>query len=56
MTALAKPNQIVIGQLVYDALDNTQKGTFKRIHIDPKVWDYASESAGGSIYHIHGSI
>lgn len=56
MTALAKPNQIVIGQLVYDALDNTQKGTFKRIYIDPKVWDYVSESAGGGIYHIYSSI
>ena len=56
MTAFAKPNQIVIGQLVYDALDNTQKSTFKRIYIDPKVWDYVSEYAGGSIYPIHGSI
>ena len=56
ITALAEPNQIVIGQLVYDALDNTQKGTFKRIYIDPKVWDYVSESAGGGIYHIYSSI
>jgi adenylate cyclase len=56
MTAFAKPNQVVIGQLVYDALDNTQKSTFKRIYIDPKVWDYVSESTGGSIYRIYGSI
>jgi hypothetical protein len=33
MTALAKPNQIVIGQLVYDALDNTHKGGFTSVSL-----------------------
>jgi hypothetical protein len=34
MTALAKPNQIVIGQLVYDALlDSTHKGGFTSVSL-----------------------
>jgi len=35
MTALAKPDQIIIGQLVYDALDDNQKSTFKLLPISP---------------------
>jgi adenylate cyclase len=55
MTTIAKLDQIVIGQLVYDSLDNSQKATFKRIYVDPKIWDYVSDYTAG-IYSIYGSI
>lgn len=33
MTALANPNHIVIGQLVYDMLDESQKSAFQPINL-----------------------
>jgi adenylate cyclase len=56
MTALAKPNKIVIGELVYDALDKIdQKSTFQLLHIDHEIWDYVSDYTG-DVYRLYGSI
>jgi adenylate cyclase len=55
MTAFAKPDQIVIGQLVYDVLEDKQKSTFRILPISPLIWDYMSNNTGG-IYHMYGSI
>ena len=54
MTAFAKPNQIVIGQLVYDVLDCTQRSTFKVLPVSPDVWSYVSNNTG-DIYSLYGS-
>ena len=43
MTTLGKPDQIVIGQMVYDVLDDRQKSTFQRLQINPDVWGYMSD-------------
>jgi len=37
MTALTNPNHMVIGQLVYDALDDNQKSLFSQLDISRKV-------------------
>ena len=55
MTAFAKPNQIVIGQLVYQTLDNRQKSTFRFLSINPEIWNYFSNNTGG-IYQLYGSM
>jgi adenylate cyclase len=55
MTALAKPDQIIIGQLVYDVLDDKQKSTFKLLPISPLIWNYSSSNTG-NIYHLYVSI
>lgn len=55
MTAFAKPDQIVIGQLVFDLLDDKQKYTFRPLKISPEVWDYFSNNTGG-IYRLYGSL
>jgi adenylate cyclase len=55
MTALAKPDQIIIGQLVYDVLDDNQKSTFKLLPISPLIWNYSSSNTG-NIYHLYVSI
>jgi adenylate cyclase len=55
MTALARPDQIVIGQSVYSSLDNSQKSNFKVLPISPEVWNYVSENTG-NIYRLYGSI
>jgi adenylate cyclase len=54
MTALAKPDQIVIGQMVYDVLDDRQKSTFHQLKISPEVWSYVSDYSRG-IYSLYGT-
>jgi class 3 adenylate cyclase len=55
MTALAKPDQIVIGQMVYDTLDERQKATFHQLQVNPDVWSYLSDYTGG-IYPLYGTM
>jgi adenylate cyclase len=54
MTTFAKDNQIVIGQFVYDILDESQKSSFKILRIEPDIWNYVSNSTG-DIYTLYGS-
>ena len=54
MTTFAKPNQIVIGQFVYDVLDDVQKSTFKVLPVSSDVWSYVSNNTG-DIYSLYGS-
>jgi adenylate cyclase len=54
MTTFAKDNQIVIGQFVYDILDDSQKSSFKVLRIEPDVWNYVSNSTG-DVYSLYGS-
>ena len=55
MTAFANPDQIVIGQLVYQILDDKQKAMFRLLPISPQIWNYLSDKTGGGIYHLYGS-
>ncbi|MFL6379931.1 MAG: adenylate/guanylate cyclase domain-containing protein [Nitrososphaeraceae archaeon] len=55
MTAFAKPDQIVIGQLVYDVLEDDQKSTFRLLPINSNIWDYFSNITGG-IYNLYGTL
>ena len=55
MTALAKPGQIIIGQLVYDALEDKQKSTFGLLSISSDIWNYVS-SYTGRTYRLYGSL
>lgn len=55
MTVFAKPDQIVIGQLVYDVLEEEKQSTFSPLPINPQIWDYFSNNTGG-IYQLYGSI
>lgn len=55
MTSLAKPNSLVIGQSVYDILDEKQKSTFEIPNIRHDAWNYTDEKSG-SIYQIYSSI
>jgi adenylate cyclase len=50
MTALANPNHMVIGQLVYDVLDDNQKSLFQQLTMSPEIWSYVNTNAGGNIY------
>lgn len=52
ITAMARPNQVVIGQYVFDALGKEQREAFKRLPT-PKMWDYVS-SKTGKLYSLYG--
>jgi class 3 adenylate cyclase len=54
MTTLAKPDQIVVGQMVYDVLDDHQKATFHPLQISHELWSYVSDYSHG-IYPLYGT-
>jgi hypothetical protein len=54
ITGLAQPNQIVIGQDVYDVLDKDQKDIFRLLPIAQETWSYAS-SKTGNLYSLYAS-
>jgi adenylate cyclase len=55
MTVFAKPDQIVIGQLVYDILEEDKQSTFRLVPINREIWDYFSNNTGG-IYNLYSSL
>ena len=52
MTSLARPNGLVIGQSVYDILDEKQKSTFELLKLNSSSWNYRDEKTG-NIYHVY---
>ena len=48
MTALANPNHMVIGELVYEALEDGQKSTYKQLNVSSEVWNYVSSNTGNT--------
>jgi adenylate cyclase len=53
MTGFATPNQIMIGQSVYETLDPVNKSKFKKVNISKDDWDYINPSTG-KVYDIYG--
>lgn len=53
MTGLAHPNHMVIGQLVYDALDDIQKSLFQKLVLGTEIWNYVNNNAGRNRYNIY---
>jgi adenylate cyclase len=54
ITGLAQPNQIVIGQYVYEELDKQQKDAFKLLSTPPETWSYVG-SKTGNLYSLYVS-
>jgi adenylate cyclase len=52
ITGIAEPNQIVIGQYVYDVLDGEQKDAFKMLSSPSNMWNYVS-SKTGDLYNLY---
>ncbi len=53
MTALANPNHIVIGGLVYDLLDDRQRSLFDHTDVSPEIWSYVCKGIEGNIYKVY---
>jgi adenylate cyclase len=54
MTRYAKPNQIIIGNAVYDKIDKYKKKNFKKIHLANESWDYIDNS-NGDVYGLYAN-
>ncbi len=55
MTSLAKPDNIVIGQKMFNKLAGSKhKQLFKQLPSNPDIWSYSSESTGG-LYNLYGT-
>lgn len=53
MTALANPNHMVIGTLVYDTLDDYQKSLFQKLVPSPEIWNYVNNNTGRNRYNVY---
>lgn len=56
MTALANPNHMVIGQLIYDVLDDNQKSLYQQLDFSPEIWSYANNNTGENIYKVYTNV
>jgi adenylate cyclase len=54
MTSFASPNQIIIGEAVYDKLDNKKQNRFNKMYIDNKSWNFLDNTTG-NIYGVYGN-
>jgi adenylate cyclase len=54
MTGFTGPNQIIIGQSVYETLDSVNKNKFKEINVSKDDWNYVNPSTG-NVYNIYSS-
>jgi adenylate cyclase len=46
MTAYAKVDHIVVGQLIYDILSKEEQSYFSKVDINPENWNYISDETG----------
>jgi adenylate cyclase len=53
MTSLANPNHMIIGQLVYDTLDDNQKSLFQKLVPNREIWNYVNNNAGRNRYNVY---
>jgi adenylate cyclase len=56
MTALANHNHLVIGDPMYNLLDDKQRSTFRRLHISPDIWDYVCRTSEGNLYNLYTDV
>ncbi len=56
MTALANPNHLVIGDPMYNLLDDKQRSEFQLLDITPDIWNYVCQNSEGNIYSLYTDI
>jgi adenylate cyclase len=56
MTALAHPNHIVIGDPMYNLLDDKQRSEFQLLDITPDIWNYVCQNSEGNIYSLYTNV
>jgi adenylate cyclase len=56
MTALANHNHLVIGDPMYNRLDDKQRSAFRRLPISPDIWAYVCRNSEGNIYNLYTDV
>jgi adenylate cyclase len=56
MTALAQPNHLVIGDPMYNLLDDKQRSAFQRVNMSPDIWSYVCRNSEGNIYSLYTDV
>jgi class 3 adenylate cyclase len=56
MTALAQPNHLVIGDPMYNLLDDKQRSAFQRVNMSPDIWNYVCKNSEGNIYSLYTDV
>jgi adenylate cyclase len=56
MTALANPNHLVIGDPLYNLLDDKQRSAFQPINLSPDIWSYVCRNSKGNIYSLYTDV
>jgi adenylate cyclase len=56
MTALAHPNHIVIGDPMFNLLDEKQRSEFQLLDITPDIWNYVCQNSEGNIYSLYTNV
>jgi adenylate cyclase len=56
MTALAHPNHLVIGDPLYNLLDDKQRSAFQPINLSPDIWSYVCRNSKGNIYSLYTDV
>jgi len=47
---------MIIGEMVYDALDNDQQPMYERLNVNSEVWNYVSSNTDGKIYNVYTNM
>jgi adenylate cyclase len=54
IASIAKPNQVLVGEHVYNILkSSTTLSSFREVNLDPAKWKYLSRSDPESLYHVY---
>jgi adenylate cyclase len=58
IASIAKPNQVLVGELIYNIIANSKdkesdKIKFEEVRLDPIKWKYLSQSDPQSFYHVY---
>ena len=56
MTALAQPNHLVIGDPMYNLLDDKQRSAFQRVNMSSDIWSYVCRNSEGNIYSLYTDV
>jgi class 3 adenylate cyclase len=56
MTALANHNHLVIGDPMYNLLDDKQRSEFQLLDITPDIWNYVCQNSEGNIYSLYTNV
>jgi adenylate cyclase len=56
MTALANSNHLVIGDPLYNLLDDKQRSAFRRLNMSPDIWSYVCRNSEGNIYSLYTDV